>query len=169
MVQPCEERNDDVIELKGIVFEDFMNYKKCSMFLIFPKCSFKCDKENGNKICQNGKLANSKSYFKSIDGVVSDYINNPITHSVVMGGLEPMDSFDDMVKLIHSLRDKTNDDIVIYTGYTKEEISGKINLLKAFPNIIIKYGRFIPNQSPHYDSVLGVNLASDNQYAEVVS
>ena len=36
----------------------------------------------------------------------------------------------------------------------------------GFTNIIIKFGRYIPNQKPHYDEVLGVNLASDNQYAE---
>lgn len=36
-------------------------------------------------------------------------------------------------------------------------------------NIIVKFGRFIPNQHPHYDEVLGINLASDNQYAEKIS
>ena len=35
--------------------------------------------------------------------------------------------------------------------------------------IIIKYGRFIPNQQKHYDEILGVYLASDNQYAEKIS
>ena len=63
---------------------------------------------------------------------------------------------------------------MIYTGYTKEELQNKIykdnisylDKLKQYKNIIIKYGRYIPNQTPHYDEVLGVNLASDNQYAE---
>jgi hypothetical protein len=41
--------------------------------------------------------------------------------------------------------------------------------LSACPNIIIKYGRFIPNHQPHYDEILGVKLASDNQYAERIS
>ena len=36
-------------------------------------------------------------------------------------------------------------------------------------NIIIKFGRYIPNQEKHYDDVLGIELASDNQYAEVIS
>ena len=65
-------------------------------------------------------------------------------------------------------------DVVIYTGYTKEELQNKIykdnisylDKLKQYKNIIIKYGRYIPDQEPHYDEVLGVNLASDNQYAE---
>lgn len=39
------------IALKGLVEEDFINYKKPSMFLIFPYCSFKCDEECGRDIC----------------------------------------------------------------------------------------------------------------------
>jgi hypothetical protein len=41
--------------------------------------------------------------------------------------------------------------------------------LCQFSNIIIKFGRFRPGQEPHYDEVLGVKLASDNQYAKRVS
>ena len=37
------------------------------------------------------------------------------------------------------------------------------------PNIIIKFGRFVPMQQPHFDPILGVNLASDNQYAKQIS
>ena len=37
--------------------------------------------------------------------------------------------------------------------------------LSKFANVIIKFGRFIPNQKPHFDEVLGVELASPNQYA----
>ena len=32
--------------------------------------------------------------------------------------------------------------------------------------VIVKYGRFRPNQEPHYDEVLGIKLASINQYAK---
>ena len=47
--------------------------------------------------------------------------------------------------------------------------NGHIEYLSQFKNIIIKYGRFIPNHKPHNDEVLGINLASDNQYAERIS
>ena len=33
-------------------------------------------------------------------------------------------------------------------------------------NIIVKFGRYIPDTDQRYDEVLGVILASDNQYAE---
>ena len=39
------------------------------------------------------------------------------------------------------------------------------NKIKSY-GIIVKFGRFRPNQEPHYDEVLGVNLISDNQYAK---
>lgn len=39
------------MKIKGIVFEDFLNYKKPSLFIIFPYCSFKCDKDCGLKVC----------------------------------------------------------------------------------------------------------------------
>ena len=81
-----------------------------------------------------------------------------------------MDSFEDLYNLILCVRNKgCNDDIVIYTGFYKNEIFNKIDQLKQFKNIIVKFGRFIPNQKSHYDPVLGVNLASDNQYAERIS
>ena len=60
---------------------------------------------------------------------------------------------------------KTKDDIVIYTGYTEKELNGYLNKLKNIPNLILKFGRFIPNNIAHYDEILGVELASDNQYA----
>ena len=81
-----------------------------------------------------------------------------------------MDSWDDLISFITEFRLVSDDDIVIYTGYSKCEIKDKIDILwHFFPNIIVKFGRYIPNQVSHYDEVLGVNLASDNQYAERIS
>ena len=59
------------------------------------------------------------------------------------------------------------DPIVIYTGYTEDEVKEKFSPIYLYENIIIKYGRYIPNQKSHYDEILGVNLASDNQYAKI--
>lgn len=157
------------IELKGLVDEDFINYKKPSMFISFPKCSFKCDKECGSKVCQNSSLATSPSVFVEINKLVHRYLSNPITRAIVIGGLEPFDSPIELFTLIDKIRENTDDDIVIYTGYTENELTDKIIMLSLEKNIIIKFGRFIPNQNSHYDSVLGVNLSSGNQYAKVIS
>ncbi len=155
--------------IKQLLDEDFVNYKKPSMFIGFPSCSWKCEKECGKKVCQNGTLATSPDITIGVKSIVNRYINNPITSSIICGGLEPFDTWDDLYQLIVYMRVSTQDDIVIYTGYYKEEIEEYINELKAFRNIIIKFGRYIPNQEKHYDEVLGVYLASNNQYAEKIS
>lgn len=158
-----------LITLKDIVEVDYINYKKPSMFLIFPNCTFKCDKENGNKICQNSSLVREPDVKVEIAAVVNRYCRNPLSHSIVCGGLEPFDSWKELLILINELRKATEDDIVIYTGYKEEEITEQINQLAQFSNITIKFGRFIPNQSSHLDAVLGINLASPNQYARRIS
>ena len=153
------------MHVKQIVFEDFVNYKKPSMFIGFSKCSFKCDKEFGSCICQNSSLANSPTIEIAEDEIVKRYISNPITSSIVCGGLEPFDTFEELLKLVKEVRKLTNDDIVIYTGYKYNEIEKKIDILKDYKNIIIKLGRYIPNSNKIYDEILGVNLSSENQYA----
>ena len=155
--------------IKGVTAEDFSNYKKPSMFIAFPKCSFKCDKECGMQVCQNGALAKSPDLDIDVDIIVKKYLNNPITKAVVCGGLEPFDSWSDLLLFTEKLREKSQDDLVIYTGYEKSEIIDKINILKQFSNIVLKTGRYISGHEKHYDEVLGVYLASNNQQAERIS
>lgn len=155
--------------IKQLIDEDFTNYKKPSMFIGFPSCNWKCEKECGMRVCQNSTLAESSDIEVDIDGLLDRYTNNPITKSIVCGGLEPFNSWKDLMDLIIKFRLRTDDDIVIYTGYKEDEIGFMINWLSDFPNIVIKFGRFVPNQQPHYDEVLGINLASDNQYARRIS
>jgi organic radical activating enzyme len=155
--------------IKGIVDVDFSNYKKPSMFIIFPFCTFKCDKEAGCAICQNSALAQEPNIEIGIEELVQRYIDNPITSAIVCGGLEPMDSLPELHTLVRELRKHTDDDIVIYTGYKEDEYPYQWSYLERYPNIIIKFGRFIPNQEKHYDAILGVDLASSNQYARRIS
>ena len=153
------------MKIKGLITEDFVNYKKASMTIIFPYCTFKC----GEDYCQNSPLTKSPIIEISIDDLVNRYNNNPITEAIVMQGLEPFDSWSDLKEFVKKLREYNNDDIVIYTGYNKDEVIKYIKDLSVYPNIIVKFGRYIPNQEKHYDDVLGVYLASNNQYAERIS
>lgn len=159
------------MKIKGLTDEDFVNYKKPSMFISFPYCTFKCDKENGCQLCQNMELTKAPTYDFDTETIIQHYLKNDITHAIVFGGLEPLDSLPDVVDFIDTLQRKYNcfDEVVIYTGYNKDEIEDYISLLKQYKNIIIKYGRFRPNQKSRYDEVLGVTLVSDNQYAEKIS
>lgn len=155
--------------IKQLIDEDFVNYKKPSMFIGFPLCSWKCEVECGEGVCQNGSLANSPDINISIEEICNRYMENDLTHALVLGGLEPFDTWDSLLLLISHMRKYTDDDIVIYTGYYSDEVTNAINILKSYPNIIVKFGRYVPNQNPHFDDILGVDLASDNQYAKKIS
>lgn len=153
------------MKLKFLEETDFINYKKPSMFVGFPTCTFKC----GDKLCQNYQLKHENDLELSYEFIVNRYLNNLMTSAIVFGGLEPFDSWVDLKNLIWTFRARTQDDIVIYTGYTEEELSDKIEQLKeSGGSILIKFGRYIPGDKKHYDENLGVNLASDNQYSKWV-
>ena len=155
--------------IKGLLDEDFVNYRLPSMFITTASCTFKCDKESGTQICQNCPLIQLQNVDIPDAKIVERYIANPITNAVIFSGLEPFDQYIELHDIISEFRKHTDDDIVIYTGYTEAEIDGLVNSFRKFPNIIIKFGRFIPFQDKHYDGVLGVYLASDNQYAKRIS
>lgn len=105
-----------------------------------------------------------------INTILHRYLQNDITKAIVCGGLEPFDTDNELLDFIETARDYfyIQDDIVIYTGYTEEELKDKFSFQQIiqFPNIIIKFGRFRPNQELHYDETLGIKLASNNQYAK---
>lgn len=160
------------MKIKGLVDEDFVNFKLPCMFISIGICNWKCCIEANIPVtvCQNSNLAKQKDIDTPIDEIFNRYISNPISEAIVIGGLEPMMQFEDVYNLIKYFRSKgVNDTFVIYTGYYPNEIQDKIEKLKAFKNIIYKFGRYVPNQEKHFDDKLGINLISDNQYGEVIS
>ena len=159
------------MRLKGIVFNDFVNYKKPCMTLETPFCDFKCDKECGQQVCQNSSLAKATTIEYHDYNIIKTYDEDELSQAIVFQGLEPLDNrfFQELLDFIDKFRNGRDDDIVIYTGFKEEEIGSKIDILKNHKNIIIKFGRFIPDQESHFDEILGVNLASPNQYARRIS
>jgi len=157
--------------IKSLLDEDFIQYKLPTMTIACHTCSFKCDELNGCKVCQNSELALMPDIEISNEELIKRYMNNPITKAICFQGLEPLDQFSELISFIKDFREVLNDDIVIYTGYTDSEVrlTGQRQILCTFPNIIVKYGRFIKDRPHHTDNVLGVELASENQYAERIS
>jgi len=157
--------------IKTIIDEDFINYQRPSMFIGMCYCDWKCCVESNLPVttCQNEPLAQQQNIEIPIEYIFKRYFSNPITSAIVIGGLEPFLQFSELMEFVKYLREhKCNDPIVIYTGYYKDEINKQINELKQYKNIIIKFGRFIPNSEKRYDNVLGITLNSKNQYAERV-
>ena len=160
------------MKVKAIVAEDFINYKLPSMFISTCFCDYKCCTEQGLDIgvCQNASLAKSENIEIPDQTIYEHFVNNPITKAVVIGGLEPMIQINEVVNLINLFRSQgENCPFVIYTGYYPNEIPEPLERLKQYKNIIIKFGRFVPNNQSRYDEVLGVALASSNQYAQKIS
>lgn len=157
------------MKIKGIIDEDFLNYKKPSMYIAFPKCTFKCDKENKCQLCQNSDLVKKPDIEISIKNLVKRYLENSITKAIVCCGLEPIDSWDDLLELLKEFRKFSEDDFIIYTGYREEELGDKIKILSEYKNVIMKFGRFRPNQKSHYDEILGINLVNDEQHGKIIA
>lgn len=157
------------MQYKNIMFDDVVNYKETSMFISACFCDWKCCKEIGADICL---CQNSPAYclkIKEIDNekLVRKYLKLGTMHAVVLGGFEPLwnNSWNDVFEFLKCFRKSTQDPIVIYTGYHEDEVEDKIEQLKGLGNVIVKFGRYRPNQQPHHDDVLGVDLANDEQHA----
>ena len=162
------------MRIRTLVDEDFVNYKKPSMFIGTCFCGGKCctDACLPLSVCQNNDLRNTKIMDVSDDALISRYLNNDITSAIVFGGMEPFEQAEEMLEFITKLRKcyNNNDDVVIYTGYYLNEIpENYLSELKSFGNIVIKLGRYKPNEESHYDELLGINLVSCNQYAIKIS
>lgn len=159
--------------VKDIVYEDFSNYKRVAMFIGTAYCDWKCciDFSYPITICQNSSLASLPSIEIPTETIISRYLQNPLTHAIVFGGLEPFEQYEEICEFLELLRNKyhCNDEVVIYSGYELEELCEKYDNLQVivpYGNIILKTGRYNPNQPnqlEEYDEVLGVKLASNNQ------
>lgn len=160
------------MKLTQLIDEDFTNFKKAAMFLGTTRCSGKCYTECGlpKETCQNCDLMNGEQMEVPDDEIVDRYLSNPITRAIVIGGLEPFDTWDEVYEFVMAFRQKSNDPIVIYTGYYPNEVVLRVNILSSnYENIYIKYGRYIPGRHPVKDPVLGIELASPNQFGVKVS
>ena len=156
------------MKIKGILDTDHVNYKKLSMTIMFPKCSFKCDHECGQAVCQNSPLVNEPDIDISYEKIVDRYMNNPLTEAIVFQGLEPFDSTEDVYELVKAFRNVTNDDIVIYTGYTEEECDWHIGYFKDFPlrnsnvylfprpTLFINAALLVPNSMKSFSTFRGI-------------
>lgn len=160
------------MRIKAIVDEDFVNYKQASMFVGTAFCGGKCCIEAGIplNVCQNDEWRKMPVVTVDDRQIIERYLSNPLTSAIVFGGLEPFEQAKELSDFVDLLRGeyKCSDPVVIYTGYYPEEIEMELADLMVWDNVIVKFGRFIPDRKKRFDPILGVWLASDNQYAGVL-
>ena len=161
--------SDQIFEAFDIIKQDCVNNGKGVTYLIESgiKCTFKCDKESNCQVCHNYALSKNTPKVFYIKDLINDYLSQDLSKSVTFQGLEPLDTLKQHLWFIYHFRKISSDPIYLWTGYNEEECEDLIYLIKKmkWENIIIKFGRFIPNRPHKYDEVLGVELSSDNQYA----
>lgn len=159
------------MKIIAYLVESFEYYKAPAMLIGMPTCTFKCCREQGLPVavCQNQPWASMPTVDLSNEFLIARYRNNSISSAIVFAGLEPLDSFDEVISFVRDFRKTYNDPVVIYTGYREDEVTQKIKELQEFPNIIVKFGRYVPGEKCHFDEVLGIELASSNQYAKQIS
>lgn len=155
----------------SITDEVLQDYRKISMLISCIKCDGKCWKELGlpEDTCQNYLMNTLQGREYRYSDIIKRYERNELTSAIIFGGMEPMLQFPEILGFIKEFRKVSTDDIVIYTGYYKHELGGEIEELSKYNNIVIKFGRYNPNIPPKFDEVLGVTLATGNQYAEKIS
>lgn len=164
------------MKIKYLIDEDFINYKKPLMFIGTSYCDFKCNKECGKEVCQNQDLLTEPSIEISIEEIYERFISNPLTEAILFGGLEPFFLTEDILQYFDLIKffcdNKKEVDLIFYTGYYPKEIISILRGLHAinisngnYCNIIVKFGRFIPDYPCRHDDLLGITLASNNQFA----
>ena len=86
------------MRVKGIIEEDFTNFKLPAMFINTSFCDFKCCTESnlGIEVCQNAPLAQAPSKDIPNSVIYQHFANNPITKAVVIGGMEPFLQIDEV-------------------------------------------------------------------------
>lgn len=145
-------------------------YKKIGLLVpIGISCTWKCK----NCINRQHTFKNSNKYHISeyeIGEIIKIYKKNILVESLILAGLEPFDNPHDLRRLIGVFRDSISDDIIIYTGYdnddidTNKELKMLLQEILKYDNILVKFGRYIEGKDKIYDNVLGIELASDNQW-----
>lgn len=173
------------MKIKGIKPDDYTNYRDpegwSSLFVGMGTCDWKCCISAGVPIetCQNSELAKAPIVELDARDLLRRYAWE--SGSVVVGGLEPFNDMGSLKELatayknfVSYLNNETElDKFVIYTGYNPDEVISRVeeiyNIVKDKLTLIVKFGRFVPGQKPHLDDVLGVELASDNQFAKKIT
>lgn len=171
--------NNLFVHLVDVKTDNITDYKETSMLLVFPYCSGKC----GPKCHNYRMIGTTKINEYNILDIINLYLKLETHNSVVCAGLEPFDSMLDLTNLVKCFSScNKNCDIVIYTGYNEDEIEDNVkSLVETFDanvnkdykkSLIVKFGRFIFDDSgkevKNYSDILGINLASPNQYAKVL-
>lgn len=121
-----------------------IGYNPCSVadgvglreVLYIAQCTHRC------KGCQNAKYWGDLGDEYTINEVVNKLIKNPLTNITLSGGDGLTVQYENTLELCKRLKEKSNKNIWVYTGYTYDELI-KLNKTEIFKYIdVLVDGRF---------------------------
>lgn len=125
-----------------------IGYNPCSVadgvglreVLYIAQCTHRC------KGCQNAKYWDDLGDEYTINEVVNKLIKNPLTNITLSGGDGLTVQYENTLELCKRLKEKSNKNIWVYTGYTYDELI-KLNKTEIFKYIdVLVDGRYIEEQ-----------------------
>lgn len=108
------------MKFQTITFPDVSNGKGCRAVLWIQGCSHHCQ---GCHNPETWDFCKGREFTEEYKDKLISIINLPYIQGVTLSGGDPLDSFDDVYKLLLEVKERCKDkDIWLYTGYTLEEI-----------------------------------------------
>ena len=110
------------MNISGISYPDVNNGLGCRVTLWVSGCSHHC------KGCQNKETWDKKSgrvFSKEDKDKLFEILSKPYIKGLTLSGGDPLDSFDEVLQLVKEIRETfgSTKDILLYTGYTLEQIN----------------------------------------------
>lgn len=108
------------MRFQSITYPDISNGKGCRVVLWIQGCSHHCQ---GCHNPETWDFCKGREFTEEYKDKLISIINLSYIQGVTLSGGDPLDSFDDVYKLLLEVKEKCKDkDIWLYTGYTLEEI-----------------------------------------------
>jgi len=98
----------------------------------FQGCSLRCE---GCISVDTWATAKTLIPIDQLMMALSSYI--PLVDGITISGGEPFDQFDALLAIVAQLREKTKVDILVYTGYSIEDINDQLQQIKPYIDVLI--------------------------------
>ncbi|WP_216355373.1 4Fe-4S single cluster domain-containing protein [Gilliamella apicola] len=98
----------------------------------FQGCSLRCE---GCISVDTWATAKTLIPIDQLMMALSSYI--PLVDGITISGGEPFDQFDALLAIVAQLREKTKVDILLYTGYSIEDIPDQLQQIKPYIDVLI--------------------------------
>ncbi len=105
------------MKISGIIEESIVDGPGIRFVIFFQGCTHNCYK------CHNPETHDiNKGKEMSVDEIINKIKNVPLTDGVTLSGGDPLMQIDDCLELCKKIKKELNLNIIVYTGYTYEQI-----------------------------------------------